>query len=192
MKRTLDLGCGSNKRAGAIGADITQGSAADVIVNLEQFFYPFKDNAFDHIVFSHVIEHMTDIPRVMEEIWRISSPNASLEGVTPHFSSSGSYNDPTHRYHLSCRTFDYLSEPFPDPPGKLRRFLNVFYNPGVLEHRPKVAKKFQKIEVRLTFNHVFRRLGIEWLANIYPELYESFFAFIFPARDIVFRLKVIK
>ena len=74
MKRTLDLGCGSNKRAGAIGADITRGSAADVIVNLEQFFYPFKDNAFDHIVFSHVIEHLTDIPRVMEEIWRISAP----------------------------------------------------------------------------------------------------------------------
>ena len=106
MKRTLDLGCGSNKRAGAIGADITRGSAADVIVNLEQFFYP--------------------------------------------------------------------------------------YNPGVLEHRPEVAEKFQKIEVRLTFNPLFRRLGIEWLANIYPELYESFWAFIFPARNIVFRLKVIK
>ena len=55
-----------------------------------------------------------------------------------------------------------------------------------------MAEKFQKIEVRITFNHIFRRLGIEWLANIYPELYESFFAFILPARDIVFRLKVIK
>ena len=50
----------------------------------------------------------------------------------------------------------------------------------------------QKIEVRLTFNPLFRRLGIEWLANIYPELYESFFAFIFPTRDIMFRLKVKK
>ena len=190
MKRTLDLGCGSNKRAGAIGADITRGSAADVIVNLEQFFYPFKDNTFDHIVFSHVIEHLTDIPRAMEEIWRISSPNACLEGVTPHFSSSASYTDPTHRHHLSYRTFDFLSEPFPNPPGKLRRFLNIFYKIEALEHRPRVVEKFQKIEVRLTFNPLFRRLGIEWLANIYPELYESFFAFIFPARDIVFRLKV--
>ena len=73
MKRMLDLGCGSNKRSGAIGADITRDSAADVIVNLEHTF-PFRDNAFDHIIFNHVIEHLTDIPASMEEIWRISAP----------------------------------------------------------------------------------------------------------------------
>ena len=73
MKRMLDLGCGSNKRSGAIGADITRGSAADVIVNLEHTF-SFRDNAFDHIIFNHVIEHLTDIPASMEEIWRISAP----------------------------------------------------------------------------------------------------------------------
>ena len=188
----LDLGCGSNKRAGAIGADITRGSAADVIVDLEHIFFPFKDDAFDHIVFSHVIEHLTDISASMEEIWRISTSNACLEGVTPHFSSAASYTDPTHRHHLSYRTFDFLATPFSEPPGKLRRLLGIFYRIEAPEHRPKVAEKFQKIEVRLTFNPLFRRLGIEWLANIYPEFYESFFVFILPARDISFRLQVIK
>lgn len=192
MKRMLDLGCGTNKRAGAIGADITRGSAADVIVDLEHIFFPFKDDAFDHIVLSHVIEHLTDIPASLEEIWRISAPDACLEGATPHFSSSSSYSDPTHRHHLSYRTFDFLATPSSKPPGKLRRLLGIFYRLEALEHRPKVAEKFQKIEVRLTFNPLLRKLGLECLANIYPELYESFFAFILPARDIVFRLKVIK
>lgn len=190
----LDLGCGSNKRSGAIGADITRDSAADVIVNLEHTF-PFRDNAFDHIIFNHVIEHSTDIPASMEEIWRISAPDACLEGVTPHtphFSSVASYTDPTHRHHLSYRTFDFLAMPFSEPPGKLRRLLDIFYRIEAPKHRPKVAEKFQKIEVRLTFNPLFRRLGIEWLANIYPEFYESFFCFILPARDIVFRLKIKK
>lgn len=192
MKRMLDFGCGSNKRAGAIGADITRGSAADVIVDFEHIPFPFKDDAFDHIVFHHVIEHLTDILASMEEIWRISAPDACLEGATPHFSSSSSYSDPTHRHHLSYRTFDFLSTPSSKPLGKLRRFLGIFYRYETPHHQLKVAEKFQKIEVRITFNHIFHRLGIEWLANIYPELYESFFAFILPARDIVFRLKVIK
>ena len=54
--RTLDLGCGSNKTEGALGADLTKGSDADVIVNFDQFYYPFKDSSFDHIIFNHVIE----------------------------------------------------------------------------------------------------------------------------------------
>ena len=190
--RTLDLGCGSNKTEGALGADLTKGSDADVIVNFDQFYYPFKDSSFDHIIFNHVIEHLTNVPQVMEEICRICSPDGILEGESPHFSSSASYTDPTHRHHFSYRTFDFLASPGTSRQGMLRRVLGKFYKLDELKHRPKVVNQFQKIDVRLRFNPLYRRLGIEWLANIYPELYESFFAFIFPARDIVFQLRAVK
>jgi ubiquinone/menaquinone biosynthesis C-methylase UbiE len=190
--RTLDLGCGSNKTQGALGADLTKGSDADVIADLDHIYYPFKDSSFDRIIFNHVIEHLTDVPKAMEEICRICTPNGILQGETPHFSSSASYTDPTHRHHFSIRTFDFLASPGQVNHGILRRVLCKLYRLDELKHRPRVVNQFQKIEVRLRFNPLFRRVGIEWLANIYPELYESFFAFIFPARDIVFRLKALK
>ena len=190
--RILDLGCGSNRREGAVGVDITRGSAADVIADLDRSFYPFRDNTFDRIVYNQVIEHLTDVPRAFEEVWRLAAPGAFLEGATPHFSSSASYSDPTHRHHFGIRTFDFLASQSQKPVGKIRRFLGLFYRAGELEHRPAVAQKFEKVEVRLAFNPLLRKVGIEWVANLYPELYEAFFAFIFPARDIVFWLKVIK
>ena len=188
----LDFGCGSNKQTGTIGADITRGSAADVIANLDRFFYPFRDNTFDRVAMSQIIEHLTDVPRVMEEIWRICKPGASVEGATPHYSSAASYSDPTHRHHFSARTFDFLATPSARKPRKLRRLLGYFYKAGQLAHRPAVAAKFERVDVHLTFNSFYRKIGIEWAANVYPELYEAFFAFLFPARDIVFRLRAVK
>ncbi len=189
--RTLDFGCGFHKREGAVGADITRGSSADVIANLDQFSYPFRDKAFDLVIMHQVIEHLTDVPGVMEEVWRISKSDAVVEGATPHYSSVASYTDPTHRHHFSVRTFNFLASPSTQKHRFLRRLLGKLYHPPELENRPEIGQKFEAVEVRLTFNRFFRKIGIEWAANIYPELYEAFFVFI-PARDIVFRLRTLK
>ena len=44
----------------------------------------------------------------------------------------------------------------------------------------------------MRFNRVFAWVGIERLANIYPELYEAFFSGLIPAREILFQLKTVK
>jgi len=44
--RILDVGCGINKKAGAIGVDRNPASRADVIANLDHFPYPFRDSSF--------------------------------------------------------------------------------------------------------------------------------------------------
>jgi predicted SAM-dependent methyltransferase len=58
MKKILDVGCGSNKYEGAIGLDNNPRTAADVIHDLGQIPYPFKDNEFDLIVSRHAVEHI--------------------------------------------------------------------------------------------------------------------------------------
>ncbi len=189
--RSLDLGCGSRKTADTFGADLSRGSDADVIADLDHVHYPFAGNTFDRVVLNHVIEHLIDVPGAVAEIWRIAVDGGVLEGRTPHFSSSASYVDPTHRHHFAFRTFEFLARRDLRL-GVLRRCLGVFYRLEDPDHTPDVARKFEQIDVRLTFNPLLRRLGIEWAANIYPELYEAFFAFILPARDIVFRLKAVK
>jgi hypothetical protein len=35
-------------------------------------------------------------------------------------------------------------------------------------------------------------VGIQWLANRFPDFYELYLAFIFPARDLYVTLEVIK
>lgn len=189
--RILDLGCGSSKRKGAIGADLTRGSAADVIADMNRRYYPFRDGAFDLIVLTHVIEHITDIPDAMEEIWRIATPGAAVEGTTPHFSSASSYADPTHRHHLSIRTFHFLARPSRKKP-RMRRLLECFYRIDEIKYGLPVAQKFQVTDLRITLNPLLRKLGVESAVNLYPELYEAFFTFVIPARDILFRLQVIK
>ena len=47
--KTLDLGCGNNKRLGAIGIDFNDLDAVDIIHDLNVFPYPLEDSSFDEI-----------------------------------------------------------------------------------------------------------------------------------------------
>ena len=42
-------------------------SAADVICDLDRFPYPFADRSFDHLRAIHVVEHVDNVIRTMEE-----------------------------------------------------------------------------------------------------------------------------
>ena len=189
--KSLDLGCGLKKAAGTIGLDLWRGSDADVVADIDGPHLPFRDGVFDRVRMTHVIEHIGDTVRLMNEIGRVTADGAIVEGATPHFSSSGSYADPTHRHHFACRTFDYLSFSV-ERRGFMYRILRRVYDPGPIRLRTSGPSRLRKESVRLRFNRVFARIGIERLANIYPEFYEAFFAGLFPAREIVFQLRTVK
>src|ERR1044072_2407421 len=70
--RVLDIGCGPNKKPGAIGMDVNPRTAADVIHNLDNLPYPFADSEFDEVIGRHVIEHVRDPMAVMSELHRIT------------------------------------------------------------------------------------------------------------------------
>ncbi len=189
--KSLDLGCGRNKAKGAVGVDIWRGSDADVLADLSGPHLPFRDNVFERVKMTHVIEHIWDTVHLMEEIGRVTVDCAIVEGATPHFSSSGSYADPTHCHHFACRTFDYFSFSA-GRRGYINRILRFLYNPGKIRLRTSGPTRFRKEYVRLRFNRVFAWIGIERIANNYPELYEAFFAGLIPAREILFQLKTVK
>ena len=46
---------------------------------------PFKDNTFDHIICSEVLEHIYDYENVINEIYRISKPGASIGVSVPRW-----------------------------------------------------------------------------------------------------------
>ncbi len=109
--RVLDLGCGPSKLPGAIGLDIHPGSQADVLADFEQGFLPFADESFDHIECSHVIEHVRNPVRLMEECWRVLKLGGTLRIKTPHYTHWTSWGDPTHYHHFSSAALLHFAEP---------------------------------------------------------------------------------
>ncbi|MEW5718245.1 MAG: class I SAM-dependent methyltransferase [Chloroflexota bacterium] len=186
--RILDVGCGNHKTPGAIGIDFNARTAADIVHDLNQYPWPLPDNEFDRIVCNHIVEHVTDFVRFVEELHRVARPGARVEIVTPHFSNRFGYTDPTHLRHLSFFSFDYFVAHPPFRPSLVSRAFETqspvadFYS----------AARFAKARAFLRFARPFRLTGFQWLANRFPHFYEAYLAFIFPARDLYFTLKVIK
>ncbi|MDD3159862.1 MAG: class I SAM-dependent methyltransferase [Candidatus ainarchaeum sp.] len=91
--KIVDLGCGQrkyfseNKKDVVIGVDFYDDSKlVDVKHDLDKYPYPFKANEFDLVYSSHVIEHVADPFRFVDEIYRIAKPGAKVIIKAPHFS----------------------------------------------------------------------------------------------------------
>lgn len=189
MERILDIGCGRAKHPGAIGLDMNPLTDADVIADLNRHPWPFADSAFDHILCRHVVEHVTDFVGFMQQIHRIARPGALVEIVTPHFSNRYSFTDPTHVRHLGWRSLEYFTG------GRTISSLHLAQR--LLETQHPIpgfytSARFRIRSRRLYFGRPFRWIGIQWLANRFPDFYELYLAFIFPARDLYIALEVVK
>src|SRR5438046_10674311 len=85
-QKVLDVGCGWNKTAGAIGIDSNSKSHADVIHDLGVVPYPFADNEFDEVVCRHVAEHVPDVMAFVTELYRITKAGGRLTIDRLHYS----------------------------------------------------------------------------------------------------------
>ncbi len=179
--RVLDLGCGRAKTPGAIGVDVSRNSDADVLHDVEQFPYPFRDNSFDRVVCNGIIEHVDNVVRVMEELHRICRPGGFILITTPYFTSVDAYTDPTHRHYFSSRSFDYFTGEFPE---------YTFYSTARFR-KQKVDIRFWSLP-RLGNIRPQHWLGARVLAARAPMLYERFFAYLLPAQTIYYELVVVK
>lgn len=104
----LDVGCGRNKGAGAIGMDQMNHPGVDVVHNIENIPWPFEDGSFDRIRCRHVLEHIENMIGAMDELHRLLKPEGMLEIIVPHFGRYSAYRDPTHRRFCTWETFDYF------------------------------------------------------------------------------------
>ena len=110
MKK-LNFGCGNViklKEKGWINVDILKRKNIDKSFDFDKFPYPFENNTFDYIFADGVLEHLDNVPRVMEELWRICKNNAIIEIFVPYWNHVTSYNDPTHKRHLNTGAFETI------------------------------------------------------------------------------------
>jgi predicted SAM-dependent methyltransferase len=178
----LDLGCGRNKISGAIGVDRFAVQGVDVVHDLDLFPYPFKSDSFDEIHARHVVEHVQSVSCFMKELHRVARSGARLYINTPHYSYTGSWRDPTHRWHFSSYSFEYFESGHP---------ADYYASPA----------GFRIISVRVTMLKFWRVLGVEWLINainihprwrIFRRFWEEYLAFVMRGREIQAVLEIMK
>ncbi len=174
--RILDVGCGVNKYPGAIGIDRNARTRADVLCELDHFPYPFRDGSFDRLRAVHVIEHVSDVIRTMEEFHRLVRSGGTIYIATPHYTDFSSFCDPTHRWHLNSFSLRYFGE---DNAGF------GYYSEA----------RLRESSVRLKLLQFWRYLGFEWLVNAFPRFrrfWEYYLCFVVRGKVIEWELEVVK
>jgi SAM-dependent methyltransferase len=170
--RTLNLGSGRDVIDGAIRVDRRAHVRPDVVADLDHAPWPFADDSFDLVYAKDVIEHLADVVRTMEELHRVCRAGARIVITTPHFSSYGSYTDPTHRQHLGFFSLDYFTDGHPLD----------FYS----------RARFAKEDARLVFEPGWKNKLVWRLANAFPRFWERHLAWMLPAWFIGIELRVLK
>lgn len=107
----LDLGCGKHKEKGFIGVDCFPHEQVDIIADLNERF-PFADQSVDFIKAYDIIEHLPNRIHTMNELWRISKPDAILDIRVPSTDGRGAFQDPTHVSFWNTNSFLYYCQEF--------------------------------------------------------------------------------
>lgn len=81
MMQFLNLGCGNVPSSGFVNIDRF---APEAELLSDAKYLPFKENSFDIVHASHVLEHMRYLPETLEEIHRVLIPNGYLVARVPY------------------------------------------------------------------------------------------------------------
>ena len=176
MKSKLMLGSGANTRKDYINLDIVRCEGVDVIHDFNEFPFPFKDNAFKEILIPDSIHCVDNLFRFMEEVWRISKPDATIKLYCVHFLSPIHCQDPYHRTRVGYNTFDVFTEEHEEERG-------VSYD---------TTAQFKIVKRKWVFSKNNKLRWLSFLPNIFPTFYARFLYFYFPCNSIEFELRTIK
>lgn len=176
MKK-LNLGCGNNIKQGFINADFIQTHPNIVKVDFTKFPYPFKDNEFDEIYSSNVLEHLgetkEEFKNLIAEMVRITKNGGKWFIIVPHDTNASAHSE-FHYTQFHWRSFLYN-----------RRNTNpeseIFVNLEVIKQR-----------------HIFIKL-LFWnfliipVAYLFPKFYENTcLRYLFPCQALYFEIKIKK
>jgi SAM-dependent methyltransferase len=174
--RVLHMGPGHEEAFG-IKVDREPSIRPDVLVDLNRAPYPFVASSFDAVYAFSVIEHLDNFFGVFAELHRVLRPGGFVALLTPHFSNDGSFVDPSHKLHLSARSFDYFIEG-----------TEVFASYGFYSQvRFRIRERLIMIEP--PWNRV---PGLQALVNRDPGFYERHLCYLVRGRGLYMELEAIK
>ena len=163
--------------AGTYGLDISPLPQVSVVARIDAPHIPFADGTLARVYAKNVLEHLPNLGAAMDEIWRVLAPGGHCAVEVPYFASVSAHADPTHVRAFTYSTFEHFGGPSGGG-ARRRRNLHTWLGTARLDIRSR----------RLVFGRAHRWLGIAWLANYLPVLYENLFVYWFPARALELEL----
>lgn len=114
----LDIGCGGTKQCqDSIGLDFVPLPGVDALTNLA-IGLPIADHSVDAIFAVHVLEHLTDYLRLVDDCHRALQPHGVLHVMSPWWRHVNAVADPTHVRLLDLQTVKQICL----RPGATRRW----------------------------------------------------------------------
>jgi SAM-dependent methyltransferase len=104
----LHLGCGHNVLPGWVNHDLAALPGVDVVHDLDEMPWPFASDRFDLVRLHHVLEHLREPIRAIEELHRITKDGGTVEVRVPYWNSKDWATDPTHRTPFNEFSFDFF------------------------------------------------------------------------------------
>lgn len=178
-KIILNLGCGKTRIPGSIGVDRVEiDGYVDVVHNLDILPYPFKKNSVDEIHMYHVLEHLSEPIKKIEEMSKILKPGGLLYLRVPHFSSMGAFTDMTHVRPFSVFSFDCF----------VKENYHHFYTPVTFEVIERRIKYFGLYPNKGIYEKYIHKNRCPWiirpiirvidsLINLSPLFFERFWCY---------------
>lgn len=108
MSTKLHIGCGNEILDGWVNHDLVLLPGVDVVHDLTAFPWPFESDRFTEIRMFHVLEHLPDTIRTMEELHRVAAPGGRLVVRVPYWNSPDFGTDPTHRSAFNEHSLEYF------------------------------------------------------------------------------------
>lgn len=115
-KVVLNVGCGNEylttptEGKVVINIDLNEEVKCDLVMDLEKDKFPFEDGRIFGIVAKHVVEHVWNRDKFMNEMWRVLEPGGKIYIETPKAGTNAYWKDPTHISGWVPDTFRYYCD----------------------------------------------------------------------------------
>jgi SAM-dependent methyltransferase len=176
--RVYNLGCGKQNFSGTIGVDKLNSPHIAISHDLDKYPWPIEDSSADAVLAFHFMEHVGDLFKAFNEIYRISKNGARVLIEVPHFRYSSAFKDPTHVHFFTAKTIYYFLKPNHTYTELPFRFKLVNLSIGYPANNPWTLKYWIK----------------KWLTSKpkHIEMYDNLYYIFFRAKFLVFELEVEK
>lgn len=184
MPKKLHLGCGPKYRQGWLNVDNARGTP-DLKIDLEKFPWQLPSDYFEEVYCSHVLEHLEDTQKTMDEIWRACSNGARVTIKVPHFSGMAAPS-PFHKRHFNSQAMNYFCGDF-ERYGKAKfRLLStrIYWYPQDTDYVSQSAKR----KIASLFGSF-----LDFFINLHRGLFERVWCYwVGGAFEIEWKMKAVK
>jgi glycosyltransferase involved in cell wall biosynthesis len=109
----LNLGSGSDRPAGWVNVDKYRAAAPDIVHDLESIPWPLPDGCAEEVLLKHVLEHLgrdtNTLLGIIQELYRVCAPGATVRILVPHPRHQDFLQDPTHVRPILPEMFQHFS-----------------------------------------------------------------------------------